>query len=246
MNDPKSSPTEDGDYASPTPTSSISKTYDNEKYKKRKALRAVRLFAAAGRPRGTHSPTLTENHSLKALLESVADMHRTYASMRSDAARDSGSWHRRYTVGILSTTLAATVLVNTMQELDSVYSQVISTISFSVIAGLTSINNFLGYQKREEQHLQLRGEHLHALALIEIALAMHSDAPEERYDWDNLMEQLQMIHEKLQKATVIIPAKIAKKHPGYEVPWRIPEKQASWGECNTRNGVPQKSHNSPV
>lgn len=193
----------------------------------------MRTLARRSPPRTTpvHSPAAARVRPIGASPRRLAfveflgrykDMHLAYAAMHNEAARHMHWYHTLFTVLILVLSLVATVLDNTLSLFSeaSVARQVISTIGFGMLAGFTSINNFLGYQKLEEKHIAVKNEHLNAMEVVDAAL-VHVASSHGEYDYSVVEEELQSIHRNLRKTGVTLPYSIARRYPEYEAPWQL-------------------------
>ncbi|GFR91545.1 hypothetical protein ElyMa_002595300 [Elysia marginata] len=165
----------------------------------------------------------THPHAMRRLLEKTRTRHHAYAAMHAAAGRSAASIHKNFTVAILTTTLVTTLATNLMQEdlIDPRWTTLVSNASLALVAGLTAINNFLGYQKRGAEHREIQNSHLGAAELIDIAIACDDENPNKVYNYTSVLEEIQEIHKHLKKATVGIPAWVAKKYPEYEAPWLL-------------------------
>jgi hypothetical protein len=187
------------------------------------------LKVARARKRRVAGPLATctqERHAqtsgMRSLLEKMRARHHAYAAMHIAAGRSAASFHRNFTVAILVITLVTTLVTNVIQDLvEPVWTTLVSNVALALIAGLTAINNFLGYQKREVEHRDARNAHLRAADLIDIAIACDDEDPDVNYDYASVLEEIQEIHDGLKKLTVGIPTWIAEKYPEYEAPWLL-------------------------
>lgn len=165
---------------------------------------------------------------MRALLEQIRARHHAYAAMHTAASRSAAAYHRNFTVAILVITLITTLVTNVIQDLvEPLWTTLVSNVALALIAGLTSINNFLGYQKREVEHRDARNAHLRAADLIDIAIACDDEDPDVTYDYTSVLEEIQEIHDGLKKLTVGIPTWIAEKYPEYEAPWLLRSEEGS-------------------
>lgn len=163
-----------------------------------------------------------QRRNVVALLHKTREKHLAYANMHSMASRRYGTLHRILTLAILIITLIATILNSAFEQFaERIWHIFVNNITFASIAGLTAINNFLGYQKKEEQHKTLKYEHLSIVNLIEIALVSEEEDPTGHYH--GILMEIQELYEKLKKTSVEIPEWIAKKYPQYEAPWLAEE-----------------------
>jgi len=165
---------------------------------------------------------------IRDLFGQIRERHHAYAAMHTGAGRSAARIHRNFTVAILAVTLLAALATNTMQELvDPLWTTLVSNAALALIAGLTAINNFLGYQKRAEQHRSSRMAHLRAASLIDVAIACEEEAraadPSVHYDHTSVLEDIQGIHDSLKENAIEIPGWVAKKYPEYEAPWLLRE-----------------------
>jgi hypothetical protein len=125
-------------------------------------------------------------------------------------------------VAILVITLVTTLATNIIQDLIApVWTTLVSNAALVLIAGLTAINNFLGFQKREVEHREARFGHLRVADLIDIAIACDDEDPEVTYDYSSVLEEVQEIHDNLKKMSVEIPDWLAVMYPEYEAPWLL-------------------------
>ena len=142
--------------------------------------------------------------------------------MHIAAARSSATDHLNFTVAILMVTLVTSLVTNVVQNLiPHIWVTLTSNVALALIAGLTAINNFLGYQKREVEHREAKNGHARAAGLIAISLACADDTDPETFDYSKVLTELQEIHDNLKKMTVNIPTWIANRYPEYEAPWRF-------------------------
>lgn len=165
---------------------------------------------------------------MRALLQKMRERHLAYAAMHAAAARSRKAYHRRFTVAIIALSVLTTIATNaaTSYDANSEYIDVywygqMSNGALAIIGCLTAINNFLGYARRGEQHLNANKAHMRAKDLIDIAFACDDEDPTSRYDYGGVLQDLQDIHDSLRNISVEIPGWIAKKYPQYEAPWLV-------------------------
>lgn len=168
---------------------------------------------------------MRERGGIRALLASMRERHYAYAAMHTAAARSAARYHRNFTVAILTITLVTTLVTSMIQEVaPPIWIGLTGNAALALIAGLTAINNFLGYQKREEQHRASKESHLRVVGLIDVAVACDDEARAgrgSRYDFSGVLKEIQEIHDGLKKSAVGIPEWVAKKYPEYEAPWLL-------------------------
>jgi hypothetical protein len=163
-----------------------------------------------------NEPSFIQRLTIRDLLIHLRRRHTISAAAHGLAATRSERFHRLFTVAILSISLLAAVGENIIRAAtkgdDGVTSNIVNSISFALIGGLTSINNFLGYQAREQKHLHSRDEHTKVIKLIEIAIAYdNTGGGGEEYDFSMVLEEIGQIHESLKQSAIEIPASILKK-----------------------------------
>lgn len=183
-----------------------------------RAARALRRKAGAGRPAESAGGS-------RALLGRMRARHHAYAAMHTAARRSAAVYHRNFTIAILTISLAAGLTSAGLQEFADVrWTTFASGAALTLVAGLTAINNFLAFQRREEQHRGAKAGHLRAAGLVDIAFACDDDAAAAGgpgLDFAGVLEELQEIHDGLKNLTVTIPGWVAAKYPEYEAPWLL-------------------------
>lgn len=188
--------------------------------------RRVLLTARSARRRRHTSPAVTGGgpsaEGTRALLRQMQARHEAYAAMHTAAGRSAAEYHRYYTVAILVLSLATSLATYTLSAFeDERWTTLASNIALTATGALTAINNFLGFQKREEQHRVCREAHLNAASLVDIAFACDADNGEEPYDYSGVLTDLEDIHKALQTHAVQFPEWVARMYPEYEAPWLL-------------------------
>ena len=163
---------------------------------------------------------------MRALLEKMRRRHYAYAAMCSAAARWAAGLHKKLTVAILLVSLLASLVTAFLQE-DRRWAAATGNAALAVVAGLTAVNNFLAFARREEQFRNSKEAHFRAADLIDIALACEDDASGAVYDYTSVLEEIQEAHDTLKKNAIEIPAWIAKEYPEYEAPWLLRDRADS-------------------
>ncbi len=118
-----------------------------------------------------HYPDTTTNHSATATdpssnarLQLTVDQPaatgceeqrlRAYAAMHRDAGRHYSKKHRNITLFVMVVALVSALITHVVQATDPVRAAYISNMVVTFNAGLTAINNFLGYQARGARHMR--------------------------------------------------------------------------------------------
>lgn len=155
------------------------------------------------------------------LLEEKERVHRAYAVMHNEAARQYGLWHRWLTISILIVALVTTLVSTGLMGVSSPFTNLVDTLAIAAIAGVTAINNFLDFSGLAKDHIHLKLERVKATRVIERALALRAENP--KYDFRTVLAELDEITNVLMESPITIPHNIAKNFPEYEMPWLIRE-----------------------
>lgn len=148
-------------------------------------------------------------------LERLKNKHMTSSSAHSLTADFYEEVYHALTITIIVVSLLGTLLINILEEPGNDRTiKIVSSVFYTITATLTAVNNFLGFQKKAQLHIQLRDEHRRLVDNIELALSIKKDNEEERgqdYDFQSILEQIQEINSTLKKASIQIPSHIKRK-----------------------------------
>lgn len=139
-------------------------------------------------------------------------VHRKSALAHTVTSRTYRSLHRKYTFGIMLINTVGIIMQQILQgsNASETVVSIFNSAMFSLVGGLTSINNFLGYASLEMKHLSMRNEHnaIHNMIADAITLSREKNV---NIDWQNILEDVREKERTLTENSVQIPGDILAK-----------------------------------
>lgn len=147
-------------------------------------------------------------------LKGLLLMHKKSALAHTVASRTYRTLHRRYTFGIMLINTIGVIMQQILQgsNASETIVSIFNSTMFSLVGGLTSINNFLGFGSLEMKHLSMRNEHNAIHNLIADAMAISKERNiNVNVNWQDILEDVREKERSLAENSVQIPQDILAK-----------------------------------
>lgn len=138
--------------------------------------------------------------------------HKRSALAHTIASRNYRRLHRKFTFYIMLINTIGVVMQQILQGsgASKTVVSIFNSAMFSVVGGLTSINNFLGYGSLEIKHLSMRNEHNAIHDAIADAFAISNERGIQ-IDWQDILEDVRERERPLAENGVQIPEDILQR-----------------------------------